>query len=164
MVSDARWAQSREVGQQGEDRFVLACEALGYRCRKSSRQEDIELHIDYWITRPQGETSVDVKGQKQNEEVWVELKNVRGNAGWLYGHAGYIAFELASLGGFAVVSRSQLAELIEMTLEEVFVPKEQAYLKCYQRDGRLDVITRIELSDLELLPTFKIINYATPRT
>jgi len=71
MVSDARWAQSREVGKQGEESFVLACEALGYRCRKSSRQEDIELHIDYWVTRPQGETSVDVKGQKQNEQVWV---------------------------------------------------------------------------------------------
>jgi hypothetical protein len=54
-----------------------------------------------------------------------------------------------------------LAELIEMTLEEVFVPKEQAYLKLYQRDGRLDVITRIELSDLELLPTYKVISYAT---
>jgi hypothetical protein len=160
MVSDARWAQSREVGKQGEESFVLACEALGYRCRKSSRQEDIELHIDYWVTRPQGETSVDVKGQKQNEQVWVELKNVRGHAGWLYGHAGYIAFEMASLGGFVMVSRSQLAELIEMTVEEVFVRKDDAYLKLYQRDDRLDVITRIELSDLELLPTFKIINYA----
>jgi len=50
-----------------------------------------------------------------------------------------------------------------MTVEEVFVNRDDAYLKLYQRDGRLDVITRIELSDLELLPTFKIINYAPSR-
>ena len=56
--------------------------------------------------------------------------------------------------------KTHIQELIEMTVEEVFVHRDDAYLKLYQRDGRLDVITRIELSDLELLPTFKIINYA----
>jgi hypothetical protein len=63
MVSDSRWLYSNNIGQQGENKFVIACEALGYSCLKSSTQEDIELHIDYWVTRPQGNTSVDVIGQ-----------------------------------------------------------------------------------------------------
>jgi hypothetical protein len=159
MVSDSRWLYSNNIGQQGENKFVIACEALGYSCLKSSTQEDIELHIDYWVTRPQGNTSVDVKGQKQNEEIWVELKNVRGNDGWLYGHAGYIAFEMASLNGFVVVSRNELVLFAESMIDKKFVPKNDAYLKLYQREGRFDVISRLELTDLQLLSTYKLIKY-----
>ena len=163
MVSKERRQYSNQVGDLTAQRFVEACEAIGYSCEKSDRNTDIYDHIDYFVTRLNDETSVDVKGGNHPNTIWVEFKNVNGDAGWLYGKAQYIAFDMPELGGFVMVRTSELARLSEKIVEPVFVTKQEATRKWYQRAGRQDIISRLELQDLEKLVSFKILKYANPQ-
>lgn len=164
MISRERRDYSAQVGNMTEKRFVEACEAIGYACEKTDRNTDIYDHIDYFVTRLNGTTSVDVKGGNHPNTIWVEFKNVRGDAGWLYGKAEYIAFDMPELGGFVMVSRKQLVELCEEIVEPKFTTKENATRRWYQRDGRQDIISRLELADVERLVSFKVLKYANPKT
>jgi hypothetical protein len=164
MVSNERRKYSNQMGDITAQRFVEACEAIGYSCEKSDRNTDIYDHIDYFVTRLQGTTSVDVKGGNHPNTIWVEFKNVHGNDGWLYGKAEYIAFDMPELGGFVMVRTSELARLSEQIVEPVFVTKQEATRKYYQREGRQDVISRLELTDLQRLVSFKVLHYANPQT
>ena len=163
MVSSQRWSDSDHLGRVSAQRFVDACAAIGYQCRQSTRHEDINYHIDYWVMRPGGQTSVDVKGNNYPGEIWVEFINVRGKDGWLFGQAEYIAFDIEAIHGLAMVSRTELLALCERLVAKEFVPKHEAYHKLYNREGRQDVISRLELIDIAPLKTFKILNYAHPQ-
>jgi len=160
-VSKGRWGYSRKEGTRSEDKFVAACIQRGYKTKKSSREEDIHLHIDYYVTRGSRSTvSVDVKGGNHPKVIWVEFKNVRGNDGWMYGKADWIAFELPEVCGFVMVLREELALLAESIVEPVFVDKKDADRKYYQRKDRLDVISRLWLDDLKRCPSYNVLPYA----
>lgn len=164
MISNERRVYSNQVGDLTAQRFVDACEAIGYTCEKSDRNTDIYDHIDYFVTRLNGTTSVDVKGGNHPNTIWVEFKNVHGNNGWLYGKAEYIAFDMPELGGFVMVGRKELARRCEQIVDPTFVTKQEATRKYYQRAGRQDVISRLELPDIQNLVSFKVLKYANPRT
>lgn len=162
-VSRGRWSYSRQEGARSEDRFVTACNARGYTTKKSTRDEDINLHIDYYVDRGQREAvSVDVKGGNHPNVIWVEFKNVRGNAGWMYGKADWIAFELPEVGGFAMVLRKELVKLAEEIVEPVFVDKSNADHKYYQRKDRKDIISRLWLEDIKQCESYNILKYSNP--
>ena len=163
MVSKERRQYSNQVGDITAQRFVEACEAIGYSCEKSDRNTDIYDHIDYFVTRLQGTTSVDVKGGNHPNTIWVEFKNVNGDAGWMYGKAEYIAFDMPEVGGFVMVRTNELRNLCEKIVEPVFGTKQEATRKWYQREGRKDIISRLELKDLQQLVSFKVLNYANPK-
>jgi len=93
----------------------------------------------------------------------VEFKNVKGDNGWMYGKAEYIAFDMPEVGGFVMVRTQELARLCEKIVEPVFVTKQEATRKYYQREGRQDVISRLELQDIQRLISFKVLNYAEPQ-
>lgn len=164
MISKERRQYSNQVGDLTAQRFVDACNAIGYTCMKSDRDTDIYDHIDYFVARVNDETSVDVKGGNHPSVIWVEFQNVNGDKGWLYGKAEYIAFDMPELGGFVMVGRKELARLSEKIVEPTFVTKQEATRKYYQRAGRQDIISRLELEDLQKLVSFKILKYAHPRS
>lgn len=125
--------------------------------KKSSRHDDIHLHIDFWVD---GE-GVDVKGNNLMDEIWIELKNVRGEPGWLFGEAKYIAFDIPELGGFVQVEREELKEYCKDNVDyKTLVPKAKAYKKGYRRKDRDDLITRLCVEDLETLLTFEVVPYS----
>lgn len=125
--------------------------------RKSSRNEDIELHVDFW----HGSDGVDVKGNNLLDEIWVEFRNVHGEFGWLMGDAKWIAFEICELGGFARVEREELLDwcLCNVDFKKIVTYKRDAYKKIYQRKGRLDKISMLVLSDLQGLKSYEVIKY-----
>ena len=90
------------------------------------------------------------------EQIWVELKNVRGDKGWLYGEATHICFDVPLVNKMVMVEREELAAYIAENCQKVFVKKDEAYLKLYTRQGRADIITFIKLYDLFYLSTFQI--------
>ena len=164
-VTKGRREYSNRQGNESVRRFIDACRAIGYETRKSSREEDIFDHIDYWVKRrnyknEQIESGVDVKGGNSPECVWIEFKNVNGDNGWMYGEAEFIAFEMPEENGFVVVRRQELADYAELVVEETFVPKAEAYRKLYQRAGRQDVISLLYLDDLKELKSYKVLRYA----
>jgi len=125
--------------------------------RKSTRDEDIELHVDFW----HGTDGVDVKGNNLPDEIWVEFRNVNGDLGWIMGEARWIAFEICELGGFARVERKELLDwcLCNIDFQNRVVYKRQAYRKIYQRKNRKDKITMIVISDLRMLKSYEVIEY-----
>lgn len=139
---------------------------LGGTCMKSSPKEDMQDHVDFWWDSPKmGRIGVDVKGIKKknrkDSEVddtinWIELLNVRGNPGWIYGKSTYIAFRtkknilfvktivLQDFANKKIIGK----QIVHTNPKEFYVP--------YQRFGRQDLIIKVPTSDLELLADFTI--------
>ena len=94
--------ESRELGDKAEETFILSAVRQGWKVSASSKHENIDDHWDYLIEKDGSEFKVEVKSEKriqrnddksQHEFVWVELRNVRGKVGWLFGKSDLIAFE-----------------------------------------------------------------------
>ena len=126
--------------------------------RKSSIDEDRHMHIDYW----HDDQGVDVKGNNLPDEIWVELKNVQGKHGWLFGEATSIAFDMPELASFVVVDREELKDYCKEHVDfDGLVSKRQAYKKCYSRKDRGDLITYLVLDDLQTLDSYQLVGYCS---
>jgi len=147
---------SRDLGNISESRFKSLCALQSWPCFKSSREDDMFKHIDFYVVTDEGEISVDVKHSSDVEQIWVELKNVRGKTGWLYGEATHICFDVPLVNKMVMVERKELAAYIAENCTKEFVKKDEAYLKLYTRQGRADILTFIKLYDLFYLTTFQI--------
>lgn len=124
----------------------------------TTTEEDIRDHVDIKIN-----VGVDVKGLKKinrNDETsnehfhWVEIMNVLGLSGWLYGKADFFAFEIKDY--WVVVSKEDLQKFTaEKCKEKIWVNKPELY-KLYRRSGRKDIITLITSYDLCFIATSMI--------
>ena len=83
---------------------------------------------------------------------WVELQNVRGNPGWIYGKANFIAFELNN--SWLIVKRQKLIELIDKKVVDKTISKSKDFYTYYQRWGRNDIIVKVKTSDLREIANF----------
>lgn len=117
---------------------------------EANREEDMFEHWDIKL-----ETKIDVKalrktkrGDKTTDENihWVELKNVNGNLGWLYGQAHCFAFELIDY--WVIVDKIKLQEFIKDKCKDKIKTETPALYKLYTRRGRSDVITLVKTIDL----------------
>lgn len=162
-LTEKRKAYSGSTGRVAEIRFQRAAEAKGLEVEKSSKNDDIHLHVDYWLAYDgNGRWGVDVKGNNLPDEIWIEFMNVQGNPGWLYGGAEIIAFDMPEVGGFVIVNRLDLADYCERTVEDTIVSdKRDAYMKKYRRNDRQDLITKLKLLDLNKIKSFRIWEYFT---
>ena len=104
-------------GKEKENEFVkdYKLKHEGITSKTSTKSEDINKHFDLTIDSKK----YDVKGLKKinrvdttpNEQYhWIELKNVNGEYGWLYGEADYFAFELNEY--WLIVDKLKLQQLI----------------------------------------------------
>jgi hypothetical protein len=161
-TSQARRRYSNSTGRMAEVRFLRAARAKGLFVTKSSRNEDMHQHIDYWLAMSESGSKwgVDVKGNNLPDEIWCEFKNVAGNPGWMYGGATIIAFDMPEEGGFSIVDREELALFCEKNVkDEAVTDKKNAYLKRYTRKDRQDVITILKLHDIKTLVSYRVWEY-----
>jgi hypothetical protein len=84
---------------------------------------------------------------------WVELQNVNGDAGWLFGLADNIAFE--TLTEWLIVSRTALIDSLKSSIFKEFVDTPEIY-RMYRRKGRNDVIVLVPTKDLKILSNLEI--------
>ena len=162
MPNNGRISRSFSIGRMSEARFVRAAERLGLTVEKSTPQEDMHDHIDYWLAveRDGSRWGVDVKGNNMPDEIGCEFKNVRGKPGWMYGGASIIAFDMPEEGGFSIVDREELAFFCEKHVrDEKVTDKQNAYLKRYTRKDREDVISILKLHDLKSLMSYRVWEY-----
>ena len=152
-VNRFRRMQSRKDGNSAEGRFLK----IFPDSKPSTREENMYKHIDFYVP---DRFSVDVKGNNYPDEIWVEIKNVQGNKGWAWGDADYIAFEMYEIGGFVMVNTDELRSFVKENVSKKYTSKKNAYLKLYRREGRMDTITKVVLSDLLSLPSTWIANYS----
>lgn len=132
-----------------ERKFAKSIETLG-KINFSSKEQDIHEHWDVSITM-----QIDVKAMKKkhrgddktNENIhYVELKNVQGHPGWLYGEAHYFAFETEDY--WIMVDKIRLQKFIKekcATKEWSEIPD---FYKLTQRKQRLDIFTLVKTMDL----------------
>jgi hypothetical protein len=119
----------------------------------ASKEQDMTEHWDV----SDNSCRYDVKGMKRFRRSdpeptdrlhYIELRNVNGKVGWLYGKADYIAFETRSW--WIVVDRAKLADFVEGAIwsgNDQFGLKPEPY-KLIQREGRQDIITIVPTVDL----------------
>lgn len=149
---------SLELGEKAEEFFILSAVQHGWKISAASNQENIDEHWDYLIERDDQKYKVEVKSEKriqradpdsQKDLVWVELRNVRGQVGWLFGKADLIAFE--KVQSFSFVKRLDLLGLVNQKVNLVAKAKsaKDALYKIYTRAGRKDKLTLLPASDIE---------------
>jgi hypothetical protein len=77
---------------------------------------------------------------------YVELRNVQGKLGWLYGEADYIVFETRRY--WIVVKRRTLMPFVEGLTENNERSLKPTVYRLYQRTGRKDLMTVVPTVDL----------------
>lgn len=121
----------------------------------ASREDDMYKHIDIIWTLNDRSCTFDVKGLKKHNRSdnnvdesihWIELQNVKGDLGWLYGEADYIAFE--TLKDWLIVRRVHIIKLIESKVTDKSISKSKNFYTYYQRSGRKDIVVKVPTNDL----------------
>ena len=147
-----------QSGLGAEQLFDKIAASKHLEIKNAKRRDNIQKHIDKYVTDDVGTWSVDIKARKktrrsdnnaQDDWIWIEFQNVRGNTGWLYGEADYIAFETQD--NFAIVKKDSLIEYVEGAVDmgkSVKYSGEAKY-KTYRRAGRNDLLTMVELSEIK---------------
>lgn len=151
-----------QSGGIAELRFKRAAEALGFVVDKATLKEDRFHHVDFYLSIDGGKWAVDVKSNNIPDQIWCEFKNVQGNLGWMYGKSTIIAFDMPEEGGFSIVDRVELAKWCESNVKDEYVSsKNDAHLLKYTRAGNDDVITKLYLTDLKSVPSYRVWKYFT---
>ncbi len=149
---------SLELGEKAEGLFILIAVKHGWKISASTREQNIEEHWDYLIEKDDQQFKVEVKAEKRIQRkdddsqahfTWVELRNVRGKVGWLFGKADLIAFEKEKT--FFFVKRLDLLALVNQKVNLVAKVKsaKDALYKIYTREGRKDKLTLLPTSDID---------------
>ncbi len=132
-----------------EEQFASTINHLG-EIREASKEEDMVEHWDINLS-----LRFDVKAikkvnrfdDKPNENIhWVEIKNVNGDKGWLYGEAEYFAFETEDY--WVIVEKVKLQEFVAEKYKDKERSTTPTLYKLYKREGRKDVITLVKTLDL----------------
>jgi hypothetical protein len=149
---------SLELGEKAERLFAKTAQKLGWQVSASAQDENINEHWDFHIAKGEENFKVEVKsskrihradGEAQSNYIWVELRNVRGEVGWLFGKTDLIAFEKET--AFIFVKRLDLLAVVNKKVNlvaKVHDPKDAVY-KIYTRAGRKDKLTLLPASDIE---------------
>jgi hypothetical protein len=150
---------SLELGEKAEGLFAKIAHQAGWQVSPSSKDENIDEHWDFHISKDAVNFKVEVKSAKrihrndsglQFEYIWVEIHGVRPkDTGWLFGKADLIAFEKES--SFIFVKRLDLLAVVNKKVNlvaKVRNPKDALY-KIYTRNGRKDKLTLLPTSDIE---------------
>lgn len=125
-------------------------------CVEASIDEDINQHIDL-----KQSIGIDVKGIKKlyrdddspNENYhWIEIKNVNGDNGWMYGESDFIAFETEEY--FFITPRLSLKRFVEHKCKSKIWSVDPALYQLYRRKERPnECLTLIKTIDIAYLST-----------
>jgi len=159
-ISDKRYSKTLAQGNESEKRFAKIMSERGNEVVKATANQDMKLHIDFFIN---GE-GVDVKGNKRSDYLWLELQNVFGGKGWLYGSAKWIVYDVSDLKEFHIYKRTDLLDFVVKNVTET-TDSNRDFMKFYKRDktGGDDKIVRCRCSDIKHL-LIQTISYAITKT
>lgn len=129
---------------------------------KATKEQDMKDHWDIMVNLDNKAVKIDVKSIKKenrndilpNENYhWVEITNVNGDTGWLYGDSDLIAFEVEDY--FVLVGTLKLRKFLERKMgyisseiENIEVVHNKSPYSFYQRKGRKDIVVRVKTIDL----------------
>ena len=146
-------------GKLKENEFVELVRKPEHQIVIPTTEQDINEHWDVSIDGVKFDIKALKKVSRSDDKVnpeihWVEIENVHGKPGWLYGMADYIAFETDK--SWLIVKRERLSQLIDDKLQMVVTSEPEPY-KMYRRWGRYDVLTIVPTEDLRNIKTKEIL-------
>lgn len=151
-----KYIDCSKLGKIKESEFSeLLLSQVGGTVQIPSKYQGMYDHIDIIWTYNNRTFTFDIKSAKKNRRAdntpdyninWVELKNVRGNPGWLFGKADYIAFEGEK--DWIVCRRTDIIKLIDSKVTNKSIDKSRSLYTYYQRNGRQDIVVKVLSSDL----------------
>jgi hypothetical protein len=145
-------------GSEAEKIFIKTATKNNFKIiRKATPSEDMNQHWDFLLQdKDKIQFTVDVKAHKHKyrngplleECFWIEWKNVRGDKGWIYGIADYIAF--IYFGSIYLYNRCELRDAAtELVNFNKKVDKSSLALNCiYTRKNRKDQVSMISIPSL----------------
>ncbi len=150
----------KEEAIRANGEFQKIAESKKYKVRYPSKKVSAELYVSLYLkgqdasTKLDREVAVDVKAFKKpkgrnNGWVWIEVKNVRGQDGWINGESNFVAFEREK--DFILIPRTQVLHLVNSKVRfdlGLVNSAHQAKYRVYQRKGRRDQIAQVKISDL----------------
>jgi len=143
-------------GIKVENEFIQTAKSHGYTVAIANEQENINKHIDLYLTYKGLTVSVDVKARRTGnknkffDDAWivVEFLNTMGNKGWLYGDCDYFVFEREY--DYVWCGAKELVELTDKVVDKNTRVQNysDAEYKTWGRSyqGKQDLISRIEMS------------------
>jgi len=143
-------------GIKVENEFIQTAKSHGYTVEIANEEDNINKHIDLYLTHKGYTVSVDVKARRTGnknrffDDAWivVEFLNTMGNKGWLYGDCDYFVFEREH--DYVVCEAKELVELTDKVVDKNTRVKSysDAEYKTWGRihQGKQDLISRIEMS------------------
>tara|TARA_R110000868_G_scaffold253987_1_gene510619 strand:- start:84 stop:587 length:504 start_codon:yes stop_codon:yes gene_type:complete len=149
LSSNEHIQHSIDTGKNGELNFIKACKLNGIEVIKSSDNQDIYNHIDFFIYGK----GIDIKGYKKSHTqgfIIVEFKNVNGYSGSCSKESKceWIAFQFQSC--FWIVRKNELLNYCRQEVKNEYVESfNDCYKKLYTRKNRKDLMTKLSLSDLK---------------
>lgn len=153
-----KWDSFVKAGKYKEEEFAdCIVKHLGGQTITSTRTEDMKLHIDlFWVDEQYKLYPIDVKAMRKINRSdskpsphfnWIELVNVRGDKGWLYGKAAYIAFETET--SWLLVTPNRIKKLLKEKVKDWTSSDKKELYKVYSRAGRKDELVLVKMKDLE---------------
>ena len=105
------------IGANGEAAFEAILKANNFNYKKTTGDRDMRDHVDFDLFESGKTIGVDVKGAKacaDEGRMILEVLNVQGREGWVFGKAALIAFLIR--GEFWLVQRKKLAAWVNNSL------------------------------------------------
>ena len=167
MYNRTKYSEAYLRGKQAEQKFVDIAKNRNFTVTKASLKQDKEKHWDYEISKQLThgfyKRKFDIKSIKKvngvltDELIYVELQNVGGGKGWLYGEADGIVFEMSD--SFVLVSLDDLREkvesLVDVNAESILTEKNKKPYVIYDRkkwDNNQDRFLLVKKEDILSIP------------
>ena len=148
-------------GKQTEALFYNSLKSLGYHIVKTDLETDRHSHVDFVVDGK----SIQFKGNKTADNLWLEVVNANGDRGWLFGDAELIVFHFLNMNEFKIWKREDLLVFVKGNVTQT-TKNNKDYLKVYQREMYLyntdrltqEKIVRVAFKHIKHLPhqTIKI--------
>lgn len=154
--------KSLQMGQKAEDLFVKLCKENNLHYRYASKYENMNDHFDFIVNKfPPSFTkkNIEIKGIKcpfRGAEpdptlIYVELQNVNGGKGWIFGKADIIAFEQPQQK-FLCVEREELCrKALEVANTAPFGKQSGIKGTLWSRKDRNDLVVSLD-RDKDIYP------------
>lgn len=149
-------AATSAMGTQAEQCFVKFCSLhKNLKIRKATKYENMVLHYDFVVQKREKSYRVEVKAIKSRRRglppdprvIFVELKDIHGNAGWLYGKADLIAFQ--QIDKFLIVPRDLLVTRVEELKSSFRMSLHSGvHHTIYSRPQRQDLLAVLDTEDI----------------
>lgn len=150
-----------------DEEMVMELTKKVFKCPtyRSTKNEDVFMHVDLWCIKNNKRYGIDVKGLHKNKRSdnnyddtiqWIELLNTQGNIGWIYGKSVYIAFITKT--SVLYVPRKKIVKMVEEKIKgkEIVHYNPQNCYQPYQRRDRLDKIVKVPTDDLRKIAKHEI--------